>query len=292
MKRLICCVVIAGFISCGAVSAQEWVYLANGAELTITDFESPLEASGIVVGSGGNYDYGNRLYIKNGGYVRCLGSMYVNGTVSTGVDYGWLYSYASITGDGSLLDIGGDLVLWSSDLPGRYPLDPSDPWKDWGVPCHMEISGGAEVSVDGDISIMGKSTLRLRSGGKLTVGSDFNASVDGTLEMDLGGYALGSEYDHLTVSGLSSLDGTLDLVFLDDFSPANGTSFDLFNWDGGITNAFASINTPSLSGGLEWDTSELYTTGTLSVIPEPNVMTLFGVFGGGLWAVRRWVPSI
>ena len=108
MKRL-CCVVIAGLVSCGAVSAQEGVYLSGGEELTITDPGSPIEASYIAVGSGMAFDYGNRLYIKNGGYVRCLESMHVNGTVSTGLDYDWLYSYASITGDGSLLDIEGDL---------------------------------------------------------------------------------------------------------------------------------------------------------------------------------------
>jgi len=114
----------------------------------------------------------------------------------------------------------------------------------------------------------------------------------GTLEMELGGDLLGEEYDRLTVTGLSILDGTLDIVFRGDFSVAYGDSFDLFNWDGGISGEFARTNTPDLSGGLTWDTSELFTSGTLSVIPEPSVIALVSVFGGGLWVVRRIFPVI
>ncbi len=352
MKRLARYLFI-GLLFIGNVTAQTWLDVQG--ELTLTESVPPFEYSGITVGSGMPYDYGNRLFIRNGGHVRCLGSMYANGTVSTGVDYGWLYSYASISGNESLLEIGGDLRLSSSDLPGRYPLDPDDPWKAWGVPCHLEISGGAEVSVGGDISIINRSTLRLNSGGKLTVGSDFDASMtgfnygegstlsmkgqlsglstltagqrletpdllgdltvhgtfapgnspadsivdggltiaaDGMLEMELGGYALGSGYDRLTVTGLSSLDGTLDIVLLDDFSLAYGDSFDLFNWDGGVpVGQFATITTNALSAGLYWETENLYTTGRLSVIPEPGVITLMVVFGSGFWFIRRYFPT-
>jgi len=73
----------------------------------------------------------------------------------------------------------------------------------------------------------------------------------------------------LTVTGSSSLDGELDVVFIDGFSPTNGTSFNLFNWkDGHVTGTFSATNLPALSGGLEWETAELYGFGTLSVIPE------------------------
>ena len=348
MKRSICCVVIAGLVSCGAASAQEDLILGGGAEFTITDPGSELEVSRIVVNS--DHSYGNRLYIKNGAYVRSLGSMYVSGTSSSGLPYGWLYSYASITGDGSLLDIGGDLSLWSYDLPGYSEIGVG-----WGVPCSVTISGGAEVSVAGDISIRNTRKLILGSGGKLTVGSDFNTSMngfsyssgstltvagqlsglsalesgrrleavnilgditvhgtfapgnspansvldgiltvatDGTLEMELGGHLLGTEYDRLTVTDTANLDGTLDIVLLDDFSVAYGDSFDLFNWDGGVSGEFSSISSSALTGDLEWDTSEIYTTGTLSVIPEPSVIALVGIFGGGIGVVRRFFPAV
>jgi hypothetical protein len=345
MKNLIIYTVFALCISV-STRGQQRLVLAEGAALSIAGSGSTSEFSYIVVGSGSAFDYDNRLLISNGGSVRCVGSMYVNGTVSTGLNYEWLYSYATITGAGSSLDIGGDLQLYSSALPGRTP----GTWDPWGVPCHMEISDGAKVSVSGDISIVNTSTLRLGPGGTLAIGSDFNASMegfshgsgstlsvagqlsglssleaghrleavdvlgdltvhgtfapgnspadsivngtltlaeDGTLEMELAGYDPGTEHDRLSVTGLSELDGELDLVFLDDFTVAYGDRFDLFNWDGGVSGAFSSIKSSSLSDGLSWDASELYTTGTLSVIPEPGVFGMMAIFGGGLCFVRR-----
>ncbi len=91
----------------------------------------------------------------------------------------------------------------------------------------------------------------------------------------------------MTIDGFSSLGGTLEIVLLDGFAPTNGASFDLFNWDGGITNEFTTIHSPALGNGLEWDVSMLYTNGTLSVIPEPGTFTLLSVFGCGLLAFRR-----
>ncbi|MDF7801964.1 hypothetical protein P4C99_20985 [Pontiellaceae bacterium B1224] len=326
----------------GEVVSTNNLYISG--EVLVTDPGSMLEASSISIGSGSSFDYGNRLLINNGGTVHCNNSMYINGTVSTGVNYEWLYSYASINGAGSLLEINGDLSLWSSELPGRTP----GTWDPWGVPCRMEISNGGAVSVSGSISLINHSSLNLRSGGTLTVGSDFDATMDnfyfesgstlavngqvrglsllsaehrletanllgdltvdgvfspglsptdsmvdgaltisehGILEMELGGYESGSEYDRLTVTDSTDLFGGLELVFLNEFIPTYGSSFNLFNWDGGVNGTFSSI-TP-LTGDLEWDTSELYTTGTLSVIPEPSAASLIGVFGIGCWFVRN-----
>jgi hypothetical protein len=52
-------------------------------------------------------------------------------------------------------------------------------------------------------------------------------------------------------------------VSLIDFSPSSGQAFDILDW-GSLTGAFSSIDLPSLPG-LVWDTSQLYTTGVLSV---------------------------
>lgn len=116
---------------------------------------------------------------------------------------------------------------------------------------------------------------------------DLTIAPDGTLEMEMGGYELGTEYDRLTVTGASVLDGTLSLDFLDSFSPTNGASFDLFNWEGGVSGAFASIDSSSLSGGLYWDTTNLYTDGQLSVIPEPTSAALILLVGGLFYVKKR-----
>ncbi len=105
--------------------------------------------------------------------------------------------------------------------------------------------------------------------------------------MELSGYALGSEYDCLTITGSSTLDGLLDIVSLGGFAATNGASFNLFNWDGGVSGEFSAVSTTALSGGQYWDTSELYTTGQLSVIPEPGSIGLLGLGSGILLFARR-----
>jgi hypothetical protein len=92
---------------------------------------------------------------------------------------------------------------------------------------------------------------------------DFGAGSSTNIE--IGGTAPGTQYDQVHVAQLLSLGGTLDVTLLNGFAPAAGSSFDIFDW-GSLSGAFSSIQLPALAAGLQWDTSQLYTTGVLSVI--------------------------
>jgi len=207
----------------------------------------------------------NTLTITNGGEVVVGGRVIINGTgntlnldregrlmVETDFD-------ASMEGfnynSGSTLAVEGQLSGLSLLAVGRRLETPS-------------VLG--DMTVHGTFA-PGNSPADSVLDGILTIASD------GTLEMELGGYVLGEEYDRLTVTGTAYLDGTLDVVLLDGFTVAYGDSFDLFNWSGGVSGEFASISTLALTGSLEWDTSKLYTNGTLSVIPEPGTLGLMGI---------------
>ncbi|WP_168206826.1 beta strand repeat-containing protein [Lacipirellula limnantheis] len=84
-----------------------------------------------------------------------------------------------------------------------------------------------------------------------------------TLQIELAGTTQGTEYDHLDVSGQLSLGGTLKVALIDGFAPVAGQSFDLLDW-GSLSGTFSAIQLPTLSG-LAWNTSQLYTTGVLSL---------------------------
>ena len=107
--------------------------------------------------------------------------------------------------------------------------------------------------------------------------------------MELDGPTPGSGYDQLDISGMATLNGTLDVNLLDGFSPSYGQSFDLLN--GPTTGSFAQVGLPALNNGLQWNTSNLYTTGTVSVTPEPSTFALLGVGAVALvgyrWRSRR-----
>ncbi len=98
----------------------------------------------------------------------------------------------------------------------------------------------------------------------------------------------GLNYDAVNVGGSLSIDptATLSIVLIDGYTPVWGDSFDLFDYgSGGVSGEFL-VDT-SLPGGLNWDTSNLYTTGVITVVPEPATAAL-ALLGIGLiaWRIR------
>jgi hypothetical protein len=83
------------------------------------------------------------------------------------------------------------------------------------------------------------------------------------LNMELGGSTVGTGYDKIHVDGLLSLGGVLSVSLINGFMPTAWSSFDLMDW-GSLAGTFSSINLPTLAVG-QWDTSQLYTSGVLSV---------------------------
>jgi hypothetical protein len=73
------------------------------------------------------------------------------------------------------------------------------------------------------------------------------------------------------------LGGTLDLQFAEGVDPRLyiGTTFYLFNWNGQLPAGAHFDQITSLPGFL-WDTSQLYSTGnvTLTAVPEPSTLML------------------
>jgi len=79
-----------------------------------------------------------------------------------------------------------------------------------------------------------------------------------------------SSFDALDVTGDIVLNGTLEVSLTGGYVPSGNRSFDILDWTGGLSGTFASIQLPTLGGTLTWDTSQLYTTGVLSVVgPTP-----------------------
>jgi T5SS/PEP-CTERM-associated repeat protein len=84
-----------------------------------------------------------------------------------------------------------------------------------------------------------------------------------TLVMEIGGTLPGSQHDQIVSSGQLGFDGVLQVSLINGFTPIAGQSFNMFDW-ASRTGMFDSVVLPMLSG-LTWNTSQLYTTGVLSV---------------------------
>ncbi len=73
-----------------------------------------------------------------------------------------------------------------------------------------------------------------------------------------------------------SLGGSLELLFAEGTNPADliGTTFDLFDWDGAVRSGEFEIVPQA---GTVWDTTKLYTTGEVTLVPEPSTVMLLGI---------------
>lgn len=66
-----------------------------------------------------------------------------------------------------------------------------------------------------------------------------------------------------------------------------GDSWQVFNYNPPFNGEFDNLILPELSGGLHWDTSQLYSSGLLMVLPEPGRAMLLAIAALGLLARRR-----
>jgi autotransporter-associated beta strand protein len=150
-------------------------------------------------------------------------------------------------------------------------------------------TGKVTIGSDGRLTGAGAFTGALENNGVYAPGnspalvtlSSFSQGATGILEMEIAGLARGAGYDALNITGALTFDGTLRVLFIDGFTPEAGQSFDLFDFDN-VSGAFDALDLPTLLGGLQWDASDLYTTGTLGIIagtvPEPGACA--ALFGG------------
>lgn len=102
----------------------------------------------------------------------------------------------------------------------------------------------------------------------VSVNGTANYSINTTMKFDLGGETECTEHDQLTFDDLNLQGGTLQIRLITGYVPAGGEVFDVLNW-GTLNGTFAEpfdFSQAALSGGLTWDTSQLYTTGEIAII--------------------------
>jgi autotransporter-associated beta strand protein len=133
------------------------------------------------------------------------------------------------------------------------------------TPGSVDVNSGATLKGTGTIG----GTVIVNSGGTLSPGLSPGMISIGALAMMPGGILnaeLGpSTYDRIVAGGNVALAGILNVSLVDGFSPAAGNSFNLLDWST-VGGAFATINLPALATGLNWNTSQFYSTGVLSVV--------------------------
>ena len=143
---------------------------------------------------------------------------------------------------------------------------------------------GGSGTIGGDLVNSAGTVTPGNSPGILTVSGNYTQNSSSTLAIELGGTTLGSQHDQLDVSGTATLGGTLAVSLINSFTPSAGQSFDILDWTS-VNGTFSSLSLPTLTG-LAWNTSQLYTTGVLSV-GIPGDYNLNGVVDAADYVVWR-----
>jgi fibronectin-binding autotransporter adhesin len=131
------------------------------------------------------------------------------------------------------------------------------------------------TSVVGGTFAPGNSIDDINIIGNLTLGADSFSNFEISAE--------GNVSDLATISAQLNFGGTLNVSNIAGVLVV-GQTFNLFDF-ASKSGSFSSINLPTLNSGLEWNQDNLYTTGEISVVPEPGAALLGGL--GMLALLRR-----
>jgi hypothetical protein len=105
------------------------------------------------------------------------------------------------------------------------------------------------------------------SPGVLTINGNYTQTAAGTLTIEIGGLSAGSQYDRLVVNGFASLNGTFNVVLLNNFQPNPGDTFRVLTF-ASHTGDFATYNGLDLGNGNSL--SPQFNPTALDLVTVPN----------------------
>jgi hypothetical protein len=176
-----------------------------------------------------------------------------------------LISFSSIAG--GAVDVNSSGAGSTIDFSGLTTFSPNNPSAarrlraENGGTVRIKSTGtttvtNASVELNPTGTIMGD-TLELSTGATLSgngvIDADYSQLEGGTLNINIGGLAVDTQYDQLKIDGDASLGGTLQVAITNNFIPVFGQSFEVLQISGTRSGEFDVVQLPSLTGGLQWD---------------------------------------
>ena len=222
-------------------------------------------AAGLTIGPAGLFgsalllNQNQTLNIDNALTIEADATLFAGGGLTTGstavMAGGELFVGSAVQDFGNSLKNSGDVVFTDPTIV-EGPINNAS---GAAITALENVTFNDLVSGAGDFFGAGTITFK---GGMAPRASPAAVSFEGgvvfdntnTLEIELGGTSLGTEYDSLQIMGAAVLDGTIDVSLINGFSPALDDEFEIISAAGGVSGMFDTLaeELPALSSGLEW----------------------------------------
>lgn len=262
----------------GANSA--WTIGALGIEMSANGATSTLNLTGGTVTVGGNITDGGSgvsTLTLDGGTLNMQNHNIGGTTPIDNLNFrsGTLRNVTQINNGAGLTKVGpGTLVLNTANTytgltsVGEGVLRVSNSTASATGTGFVSVSNGATLAgtgrIGGPLQNNG-SAAPGASAGTLTIQNTYTQGANGSLDVEIGGTAAGTQYDRLAVTGTATLAGTLNVSLINGFIPALGNTFDVLT-AGTRSGTFATVNVPTLPGSMSWEIQHLPTSVRLSVV--------------------------
>jgi T5SS/PEP-CTERM-associated repeat protein len=245
--------------------------------------ESRLGAQAINIGGNGGLA---QMIVSDGGFVSC--NMFMN------IEQG---GSLEIIGPTSLVDVTVDVNVGINST-GLIHINGGNMF----VGGLLHVGAGGVITGNGTlfapnrlVDIGGHIDLGL-SPGLLTFDADVALTDTARMTIEMAGTAAGL-FDVLAITGDATLDGTLELEFIDGFAPRQGDEFKFLDVGGALSGAFANIEVRNLEPGFLFDlrldggglTMVALNDGVF--VPEPATLVMFLLGMPAVLCRRRAVVS-
>ncbi|MCF7849953.1 MAG: hypothetical protein K9M45_13960 [Kiritimatiellales bacterium] len=188
----------------------------------------------------GNYGPNNIMRIEDGG-------MLITETGNVGDKATASNNTAVIDGTGSIWSNSISLKIGGAGNAGNW----------------LSVTNGGLVSAGSDLMVLGNSTVSISPGSSIVAG-DYSQEETAVLRFSC--TTNPAECATMVISGDASLGGTLAVTLVGPGTPGPGDAFNLIDGAGAVSGEFSNFDLPGLPFALAWDTSEIYSNGTLHVI--------------------------
>ncbi|MEZ6073385.1 MAG: dockerin type I domain-containing protein [Pirellulales bacterium] len=168
---------------------------------------------------------GNDIFVVNriaGNEVRISGTTNVTSGTNVGILADAVFTSTSVTNMGAIdtyLRMSGDTTVLAGATFNGFGK--------FANTGNMRLANGADT---GSVAVENRGTLTVgNSPGHASTGPLTNAPT-GTIAVEIGGKALGTQYDNLDVSGVAFLGGTLQVDLINNFVPSPGDTFEVLSY--------------------------------------------------------------